>query len=99
MLQFPHSCGLSLTDVLTHMMFYFCVQVFRHIEQKFGSQKLLEEELVKLSERPNTQNNMTWFEFKDMVLHLLDTATNLSLFLDIYNPACIVFHQQLFEIK
>ena len=80
-------------------MFYFCVQVFRYVEQRFGSQKLLEEELVKLSERPNTQKDMTLFEFKDIVLHLLDTATNLSLFLDIYNPACSVFHQQLFEIK
>jgi hypothetical protein len=64
-----------------------------------GSQNLLEEELVKLSERPYTQNDMTLFEFKDMVLHLLDTATNLSLFLDIYSPACSVFHQQRFEIK
>jgi len=54
---------------------------------------------VKLSERSNTQNDMTLFEFKEMVLYLLDTATNLSLFLDIYNPACSVFHQQLFEIK
>jgi len=77
----------------------FICKVFRYVEQMFGSQKLLEEELVKLSERPNTQNNMTLFEFKDMVLHLLDTAANLSLFLDIYNPACSVFHQQLFEIK
>lgn len=77
----------------------FICKVFRYVEQMFGSQKLLDEELVKLSERPNTQNNMTLFEFKEMVLHLLDTATNLSLFLDIYNPACSVFHQQLFEIK
>jgi len=80
-------------------VFYFCVQVVRHVEQRFGGQKLLEEELVKLSERPNTQNNMTLLEFKDMVLYLLDTATSVSLFLDIYNPACSVFHQQLFEIK
>jgi hypothetical protein len=78
---------------------YFCVQVFRYIEHRFGGQKLPEEELVKLSERPNTQNDMTLLELKDMVLHLLDSATNLSLFLDIYNPACNVFHQQLFEIK
>jgi predicted glycosyltransferase len=69
------------------------------MEHRFGGQKLPEEELVKLSERPNTQKDMTLFEFKDMVLHLLDSATNLSLFLDIYNPACSVFHQQLFEIK
>jgi hypothetical protein len=80
-------------------VFYFCVQFVRPLEQRFGSQKLLEEELVKLSERSNTQNDMTLFEFKEMVLYLLDTATNLSLFLDIYNPACSVFHQQLFEIK
>jgi hypothetical protein len=80
-------------------VFYFCVQVFRYIGQRVGSQKLLEEELVKLSERPNTQKNMTLLEFKDIVLHMLDTATNLSLFLDIYSPACSVFHQKLFEIK
>jgi len=54
---------------------------------------------VKLSERPNTQNDMTLLEFKDMVLYLLDIATTLSLFLDMYNPACRVFHQQRFEIK
>lgn len=80
-------------------MFYFCVQVFRYIEQRFGSQKVWEEELVKLSEGPNTYKDMTLLEFKDMVLHLLDGAANLSLFLDIYQPACSVFHQQLFEIK
>jgi hypothetical protein len=42
---------------------------------------------------------MTLFEFKDMVLYALDSAANLSLFLDVYNPACKVFHQQLFEVK
>jgi hypothetical protein len=78
-------------------VFYFCVQVFRYIEQRFGNQ--LEEELVKLSEGPNTHKDMTLLEFKDMVLHLLDVAANLSLFLDVYQPACSVFHQQLFEIK
>ncbi|GFG31805.1 hypothetical protein Cfor_04242 [Coptotermes formosanus] len=66
----------------------FICKVFRYMEHRFGGQKLPEEELVKLSERPNTQKDMTLFEFKDMVLHLLDSATNLSLFLDIYNPAC-----------
>jgi len=80
-------------------VFYFCVQFVRPVEQNFGSQKLLKEELVKLSERSNTQNDMTLFEFKEMVLYLLDTATNISLFLDIYNPALNVFHQQLFEMK
>ena len=81
------------------LTFFFFFKVFRYIEYKFGGQKLPEEELVKLSERPNSQKDMTLLEFKDMVLHLLDSATNLSLFLDIYNPACKVFHQQLFEIK
>jgi predicted glycosyltransferase len=74
-------------------------QVFRYVEHKFGGQKLPEGELVKLSERPNRHQDMTLFEFKDMVLHVLDSAANLSLFLDIYNPACEVFHQQLFEMK
>lgn len=54
---------------------------------------------MKLLERSNRREEMTLFDFKDMVLHVLDTAANLSLFLDIYNPACKVFHQQQFELK
>jgi hypothetical protein len=75
------------------------LQVFRYIEHRFGGQKLPEGEVVKLSKRSNRQEEMTLFDFEDMVLHVLDSATNLSLFLDIYNPACKVFHQQQFELK
>lgn len=77
----------------------FICKVFRYIEHKFGGQKLPEGEVMKLSKRSNRQEEMTLFEFKDMVLHVLDSATNLSLFLDIYNPACNVFHEQQFELK
>jgi hypothetical protein len=54
---------------------------------------------MKLSKISDKQEEMALFDFKDMVLHVLDSATNLSLFLDIYNPACKVFHQQQFELK
>ncbi|XP_021932791.1 activating signal cointegrator 1 complex subunit 2 isoform X2 [Zootermopsis nevadensis] len=77
----------------------FVCKVFRYIENKFGGRKLPEGELMKLSERPNEHEDMTLFEFKDMVLYTLDSAANLSLFLDLYNPACKIFHQQLFEMK
>jgi hypothetical protein len=75
------------------------LKVFRYVEHKFAGRKLPEGELVKLSDRPNRHEDMTLFEFKDMVLYTLDSAANLGLFLDIYNPACEVFHQQLFEMK
>ncbi|KAJ4438457.1 hypothetical protein ANN_14402, partial [Periplaneta americana] len=77
----------------------FICKVLRFVEHKFGGRKLPEGELVKLSERPDRREEMTLLEFKDLVLHMLDTAANLSLFLDIYTPACKVFHQQLFEMK
>jgi hypothetical protein len=75
------------------------LQVFRYIEHKFGGRKLPEGELMKLSEGPNRHEDMTLFEFEEMVLYTLDCAATLSLFLDVYNPACKVFHEQLFEMK
>lgn len=55
--------------------------------------------MVKLLEKSYGQEVVTMSEMKDMVLHVLDSAANISLFLDIYNPACKVFHQQKFELK
>lgn len=96
-LHFPYSCTLTFNWGLFSNIVW--LQVFRYIEHKFGGQKLPEGEVVKLLERSNRQEEMTLFEFKDMVLHVLDSATNIGLFLDIYNPACKVFHQQKFELK
>lgn len=96
-LHFPHSCNLPFNWGLFSSILW--LQVFRYIEQKFGGQKLPEGEVVKLLETSNRQEEMMLFEFKDMVLYVLDTAANISLFLDICNPACKVFHQQKFELK
>ena len=75
------------------------LQVLRYVEHKFGGRKLPEGELVKLADRSSKQDEITLSELRDLILHVLDTAANLSLFLDIYTPACAVYHQQLFEIR
>ncbi|KAJ9593726.1 hypothetical protein L9F63_014699, partial [Diploptera punctata] len=77
----------------------FISKVFRIVEHKFGGRKIPDGELVKITDRSNKRDEITLFELRDLILHVLDTAANLSIFLDIYTPACSMYHEQLLEIK
>lgn len=75
----------------------FCSSVLQFTESKFGAPVKVGEP-IKLSEK-NKEQSMSLCAFKDLVLHILDTTVSLSMFLDIYSPACSEFHNQLFETR
>ncbi|XP_047107899.1 activating signal cointegrator 1 complex subunit 2 isoform X6 [Schistocerca piceifrons] len=75
-------------------------EVLKSVEASFGIHHDTENEPIKLSEKNKLQQRtMSLSVFEDIVIHILDTAINLRIFLDICSPACVAFHELQFETQ
>ncbi|XP_046989766.1 activating signal cointegrator 1 complex subunit 2 isoform X6 [Schistocerca americana] len=75
-------------------------EVLKSVEASFGIHHDTENEPIKLSEKNKLQQRtMSLSVFEDVVIHILDTAINLRIFLDICSPACVAFHELQFETQ
>lgn len=75
-----------------------CSKVLKSVEASFGIHHDTGNEPIKLSEKNKLQQRpMSLSVFEDIVTHILDTAINLRIFLDICSPACVAFHELHFE--
>ncbi|XP_049950825.1 activating signal cointegrator 1 complex subunit 2 isoform X1 [Schistocerca serialis cubense] len=77
-----------------------CSKVLKSVEASFGIHHDTENEPIKLTEKNKLQQRtMSLSVFEDVVIHILDTAINLRIFLDICSPACVAFHELQFETQ
>nr|CAD7433129.1 unnamed protein product [Timema monikensis] len=72
----------------------------KFVEWKFGTSTdvVHHSDIIKLSSVIH-RGALDVAQFRDLVIHVLDTAATLSIFLGISQPACEVFHHQLFELS
>nr|CAD7262533.1 unnamed protein product [Timema shepardi] len=78
----------------------FIIKTLQFVEWKFGNSTdvVHHSDIIKLSS-VNHRGALDVAQFRDLVIHVLDTAATLSIFLGISQPACEVFHHQLFELR
>ncbi|CAG2065892.1 unnamed protein product, partial [Timema podura] len=78
----------------------FIIKTLKFVEWKFGNSTdaVQHGDVIKLSSVIN-RGALDVAQFRDLVIHVLDTAATLSIFLGISQPACEVFHHQLFELR
>nr|CAD7606018.1 unnamed protein product [Timema genevievae] len=78
----------------------FIIKTLKFVEWKFGNSTDVVQhgDVIKLSSVIN-RGALDVAQFRDLVIHVLDTAATLSIFLGISQPACEVFHHQLFELR
>nr|CAD7412540.1 unnamed protein product [Timema cristinae] len=78
----------------------FIIKTLKFVEWKFGTSTdvVHHSDIIKLSSVIH-RGALDVAQFRDLVIHVLDTAATLSIFLGISQPACEVFHHQLFELR